>query len=166
MVTGNDLVAQVQHLDASIDTFNIYTSHYDVAHLNVKGMTTVFEQVKPLEIPEPDAKAIADATAPITMKLNVGKVDLDDVKVTYNNAPSALYTQFDIDRLLMDGRNLDLQRNLVHLDELQLNNTASEDDGIWPRDACQLAINQYLDFSEWRVPVQLTALGERVDLGL
>lgn len=125
VVTGNDMVTQVDHLDAAIDTFNINTPHYDIATLNVKGLETVFKQAKPLAPVEPNAQAMSDAAEPIPLKLNVGKVDLDDVQVDYSNALSSLYTKFNIDHLVLDGRRLDLQNNVVHLDELRLDNTSS-----------------------------------------
>ncbi len=125
VVTGNDMVAHVAHLDAAIDTFNIYTPQYDITTLNVKGLQTVFKQAKPLAPVEPMSQAVADAAEPIPLKLNIGQVNLDDVKVDYSNALSALYTKFNIDKLVLDGRRMDLQNNVVHLDELRLDNTAS-----------------------------------------
>lgn len=125
VVTGNDMVAHVAHLDAAIDTFNIYTPQYDIATLNVKGLQTVFKQVKPLAPVEAMSQAVAKAAEPIPLKLNIGNVNLDDVKVDYSNVPSALYTKFNIDKLVLDGRRLDLQNNVVHLDELRLDNTTS-----------------------------------------
>lgn len=125
IVTGNDMWAQVDHLDVSIDTFNMYTPQYDIATLNVKGLETVFKQAKPLAPVEPTSQAVAEAAAPIPLKLNFEKVTLDDVKVDYSNAPSALYTNFNVDHLVLDGRQFDLQNNIIHLDELRLDNTVS-----------------------------------------
>jgi len=125
VITGSDMMAHVGHLDAAIDTFDIYAPKYEVETLNVKNLVAVIKQNKPLLPPEPDAVAVAEATAPIAMDLNFGKIDLDNIDVQFSNAASALFTDFKVDRLVAEGKNLDLRNNAIHLGQVRLDNTAS-----------------------------------------
>lgn len=125
VVTGSDMMAHVGHLDAAIDTFDLYAPKYDIETLTVKDLVAVIKQHKPLAQPEPDAVAMADAAAPIEMDLGFNKLDLDNVSVSFSNDVSALYTDFKVDRLEAQGKKLDLRNNAIHLGEVRLDNTAS-----------------------------------------
>ena len=125
VITGNDMMVHVGNLDAAIDTFNIYQPNYNIGTLDVKDLVAVIKQSKPIVQPEPVAKDVAEAAAPISMQLGFGKINLDNIKVNYSNDVSALYTDFDIDQLVVDGRQLDLPNNTIYLDELRLDNASS-----------------------------------------
>lgn len=125
VITGYDMVAHLNTLKAKIDTLNPYTSHYDVSSLVVLGLTGRFNQSTPLVKPEPVSKDLAEAATPITMKLNFDRVQLDDINFDYGNNVSAFFTQFRIGHLLADGRSLDLQNRVIHLDALRLDNAVS-----------------------------------------
>ena len=125
VVTGNDMFAAIQDLSIRIDTLNPTTLHYVVPQLTVKGMQVRFNQATPLVTPEPVANDVAEAAQPAAMKLNFGNITLDDVDVQYGNDVSAFYTLLDIGRLVVDGRNIDLQRQVLHLDQLRLDNSVS-----------------------------------------
>lgn len=125
VVTGSDMWAHINVLNADIDTLNPYQQHYEVPELNVKGMTVRFTQRSPLATPEPIAKDVAEAALPSPMKLNFGKIQLEDFKIDYSNNVSSFYTNLDFDYLLADGKKLDLQNRMILLDELTLNDATS-----------------------------------------
>lgn len=123
VVTGNDMTAHLNSLTAKIDSLNPSTLHYDVPSLVVKGLHGRFFQSTPLVKPEPVAKDLAEAATPPVMKLAFGRVQLDDIVFDYRNNVSSFFTDFKIGHLLADGRNLDLQNRIIHLDALQLDNS-------------------------------------------
>ena len=125
VVTGNDMFAAINDLSLRIDTLNPTTMHYAVPELTVKGMQVRFNQATPLVTPEPIAKDLAEAAQPAAMKLNFGNITLDDVDVQYGNDVSAFYTLLDIGHLVVDGRQIDLQGQVLHLDQLRLDNSVS-----------------------------------------
>ncbi|HEY0751379.1 MAG TPA: hypothetical protein VGD26_09490, partial [Chitinophagaceae bacterium] len=125
VVTGSDMWAHINNLNADIDTLNPYDQHYEVPELNVKGMTVRFTQRSPLATPEPVAKDVAEAAIPSPMKLNFGKIQLEDFKIDYSNNVSSFYTTLNFDYLLADGKKLDLQNRMIFLDELTLNDATS-----------------------------------------
>ncbi|WP_158513017.1 translocation/assembly module TamB domain-containing protein [Flavisolibacter tropicus] len=125
VITGNDMYAAINNLSLNIDTLNPYTSHYILPSMTAKGIKVRFNQATPLVTPDPLSKDIAEAAEPITMKLSLGNVVLDDLDLQYGNDVSAFYTLFNIGHLVLDGRQLDLQNQVLHLDKLQLDNAVS-----------------------------------------
>ncbi|MBD0294927.1 MAG: translocation/assembly module TamB [Flavisolibacter sp.] len=123
VITGNDMLVHVDELTAKIDTLDPYKFHFDVPSLAVNKMTARLYQSKPLVEPEPPSKDMADAAEPIAMKLNLGTITLNDIDIDYGNDVSAFYTDLNIGHLVVDGKNLDLQNQIIHLDELTMNNT-------------------------------------------
>lgn len=122
VVTGNDMVLHVNNLDACIDTLNPYTQHYSVPSLSVNGLTARFNQTKPLVISDTTAST---AATPIDFKLAFGKVNFSQVNLEYNNEPSAVYTQFNIGQLVVDGKAFDMQNCMLHLTQLKLDGSKS-----------------------------------------
>ena len=125
IVTGNDMFAHIKNLTADVDTLNPYDQQYAVPQLTVKGMVVRFTQRSPLTTAEPVSKDIAEAATASPMKLNFGKIQLEDFDLEYGNDVSSFYTKFNIDYLLADGKELNLQNRVVHLDELTLNDATT-----------------------------------------
>jgi translocation and assembly module TamB len=125
VITGNDMFAAINTLSLNIDTLNPYTSRYILPSLTANGIKVRFNQATPLVTPEPMAKDLAEAAQPAAMYLNFDKVTLDDVDIQYGNDVSAFYTLFDIDHLVLDGRQINLQDQVIHLDQLQVDNAVS-----------------------------------------
>ena len=125
VITGNDMVVQIGSVAVAIDSLNINTPNYDLGTIDIKNIVAVLKQTKPLVTPEPVAKDVADATAPITMKLGFDKVNLDNIKIDYSNDVSAFYTALNLDALVLDGKTLDLENRVIHFDKLRIDNTTT-----------------------------------------
>ncbi|HUP12837.1 MAG TPA: hypothetical protein VM187_11505, partial [Niastella sp.] len=125
VLTGNDMFVQVGSLSAGIDSLNLETPSYQLGTIDLKNVVAVVKQSTPLATPEPAAKDISDATAPIAMQLGFEKVNLADINIEYTNDVSAFYTSLKLDNLVLDGKDLDLQNRLVHFDKLKIDNTAT-----------------------------------------
>ncbi|HVG40122.1 MAG TPA: translocation/assembly module TamB domain-containing protein, partial [Chitinophagaceae bacterium] len=125
VVTGNDMQLGVGSLVTTLDSIDAFKQHYAINTLDVKDLTAVINQTKPMMVSEPASKDMADAAAPITMKLDFNKINLDNINLVYGNDVSAFYTKFNIDNLLVEGKEIDLQNNVIHLENLKLDNTIS-----------------------------------------
>jgi hypothetical protein len=122
VITGNDMTLRVNKLDAIIDTLNPYIQQYSIPSLTVSGLTARFNQTTPLVVA--DTTASTPAT-PIAFKLAFDKVNLNQVLFEYNNDPSAMFTNFSIGDLVLDGKAFDMQNRVLHLSQLKLDETNS-----------------------------------------
>jgi hypothetical protein len=82
-----------------------------------------FNQTTPLVKHDPLSVDMAEAAEPITVKLDFGTVNLNRVKMEYRNEESEFYTRLNIGRLSAEGKDFDLQNQVVHLNKLSLENT-------------------------------------------
>jgi hypothetical protein len=123
VLTGNDMTVQIGSLAAGIDSLDLNTSLYKLGTIDLKNVVAVVKQTKPLATPEPPAEDSADAVAPVAMQLGFEKVALDNISIDYGNDVSAFYTALNLDRLELDGKNLDLQNRIIHFDKLRIDNT-------------------------------------------
>lgn len=125
-VAGNDVWAQIGNLSTTFDSIDVDVPHVDIESLIVRNIRIRARQTKPLLTPEPLSKDLAEARQPTSMQLGFGTIDLSKVHIDYSNEVSALFTNIAIGQLKGKGRNLDLQRNRFHLEELLLNNTTAD----------------------------------------
>lgn len=128
VITGNDMFANLKNLRAEIDSIDLTGLHFNVPSLKVDGLVTNIQQTKPLvdgilETPDSSTNAVT-ATAPV-MDLDFGVVDLTNIHVNYGNEVSAFFTQFNIGQLRVDGKDMDLANQSVHLQKIKLANAAS-----------------------------------------
>lgn len=123
VITGNKMQLKVGELSARLDTLDIYKSNFSIPSVGLSDVAIKFFQTTPLVKPNPEAVDIAEAAEPITMQLNFGTIDLNRVKVDYNNDVSSFYTNLNIGKLRTEGKKFDLQNQVVHLSKLELDNT-------------------------------------------
>ena len=123
VITGNDMFAHIGNFSATIDTFDIYTQHFDIPSVIARNVTVRIKQIKPLLEPKPLAVDIAEATRPSTMRFNLGNIDLSKINVDYGNDVSAFYTTLNIGQLKGVERLIDLQNNRIYFDQVALNNS-------------------------------------------
>ncbi|HVG14471.1 MAG TPA: hypothetical protein VM935_05905, partial [Chitinophagaceae bacterium] len=126
VVTGNDMLLRVGNFSTRIDSLNLETSHFVIPSVDLSDVTLRFNQTTPLvAAADPIATDMAAAAEPITMKLDFGKINLNRINLLYSNDVSDLYSQVNIGQLSTEGKNLDLQNQVVHLKNLALNNTTA-----------------------------------------
>jgi hypothetical protein len=123
VITGNDLFAHVGNLSATLDSLDPYMPKVVMPTLIVRNVQVRMKQVTPLLQPKPLAQDVAQATQPTTAKFNFGTIDLNKITIDYGNDVSAFYTNTYIGRLVLDGKQLDLQNNKIWLDQIALNNS-------------------------------------------
>src|SRR5436190_3091590 len=108
VITGSDVEAWVNHLDASINKFDPNNLVIDVPRTNIDGLTARIYQQKPLATPEPLSKDIAEAESPVKMLLNFKEINLKNINLNYGNDVSAFYTNLDLGKLNVTPRDIDI----------------------------------------------------------
>jgi len=123
VITGNDLIAHIGNLSATIDTLDPYTQHFDIPTIIARNVTARIKQVKPLLEPKPLAVDIAEAAKPSPMMFNLGTIDLSKINIDYGNDVSAFYTTLNFGQVKGTERLIDLQNNRIYFDQVVLNNS-------------------------------------------
>lgn len=126
VITGNDMFARIGNLSATLDSLDPYKGHFDIPTLIARNVTAKIKQTKPLIKPEPLAKDLADAAAPVPFNLQLGSIDLSRISVDYSNDVSAFYTTLNLGQLKATSKHLDLANNKIHLDGATLSGTTAK----------------------------------------
>ena len=123
VITGNDMKLKVGDLSARIDTLDIYHSNFVVPSFDLSDVSILFNQTTPLVKPKSLSVDLDEAAEPLSMKLYFGTINLSRVKLDYNNQISSFYTNLNIGRLKTEGKDFNLEKQVVHLKRLELTNT-------------------------------------------
>ncbi|MFT3933512.1 MAG: translocation/assembly module TamB domain-containing protein [Chitinophagaceae bacterium] len=125
VVTGNDMEVWIDHSDTRIDKIDLNHMEYIVPLVAIKGVKARIYQNKPLQTPPENgdsAKNTADAQA---LQLVLKKIDLSDISLDYKNNVSALYSSINLGELKGDVQDFDMNKQVILLNNLQLNNTTA-----------------------------------------
>jgi hypothetical protein len=125
VVNGSDMEVFVGHLDTRIDVFDPAHAVYSVPTTQLSGLRASIYQRKPLVTSESPATDQAEAAEAPAMQLSFKQIALDDCHLDYGNDESALYTNLQLGELTLDMQQLDLNKRLIKLDEVILNNTTT-----------------------------------------
>lgn len=123
-VTGNDGIFRLGKLETNIKTFDPGKSVYSIPYINIKDISSSLHQYKPLLVPEPEAVVEAESNEPINADLQLGTIDLNNIKFDYVNDVSALKSNLHLGKFALIVNKIDLSKLYVKLEEIQLNNTS------------------------------------------
>lgn len=123
VVSGMDSEAWLEHFDTKIDKLDPGLSLFDIPRTHISGLTARVYQTKPLSTPDPVIKDKIEAQEPIAMKLLFKELDLQKIKVDFRNDVSSFYANLDLGQLNVKPQNIDLEKRIVHVDALTLQNT-------------------------------------------
>jgi translocation and assembly module TamB len=117
VITGSDMFGRVGNLSVAIVNFDPITSDYNLSSIIGRNITADIKQNKPLLESIAADKQTAD---PINFQL--GTLDLSRVALRFDNDVSSFYSTYSIGRIKAEGRNLDLNNNIIDLEHLELTN--------------------------------------------
>src|SRR5262245_2256476 len=83
VITGSDMDARIDHLEATNDTMDLEHLYFDVPKTDINGLTARIYQVKPLATPDPEIKDIIEAKQPSSMHLDFKEANLQNVRLDY-----------------------------------------------------------------------------------
>jgi len=121
IVTGNDMEVWIEHSNTNIDKLDPSHMQYSVPLIEMNGVKARIYQNKPLQTPEENTAAIKKTDQPGPLQLAFKKIDLSDIALDYRNTVSALYSNIQLGELKGNVRTFDLYRQLIMLNEIQLN---------------------------------------------
>ncbi|MBX3255849.1 MAG: translocation/assembly module TamB domain-containing protein [Chitinophagaceae bacterium] len=124
-VTGNDVDAYLSRFNADIAAFDLDKNAFKIPSVLLEGFTARILQVKPLATPEPEEKSTVKAPGPIALQLDIGKIDLEKIKVDYSNELSAMFADLNLGTLNIRPGKTDLANRLIDIETIQLDNTTA-----------------------------------------
>ncbi|HET9429769.1 MAG TPA: hypothetical protein VFO70_01275, partial [Chitinophagaceae bacterium] len=123
-ISGNDLAAWINHLDARIDLFDPQRLQFDVPEATIDGLDAHIYQRKPLASEESQTKDIKEALEPIPLQIQFKKTSLNNIELNYRNDVSATYADFDLGKLVVEAENIDLPHRIINLEGLLLDRSS------------------------------------------
>lgn len=124
VVTGNDVETWIGHSDTKFDKIDPTHQQFSISLLEMNGIRAKVYQSKPLKTPDENAALKKPDTANL-FQLALKKINLTDIALDYRNEVSALYSNIQLGELKGDVKTFDLNKQLIVLNEIQLNKTTA-----------------------------------------
>ena len=124
IVNGNDAEAWLDHFSTRFKKFNSNSLIFEIPNTTVKGLTARFYQREPLAVPKPEAERKEKAENPVPLQMDLGNIDLDNVKLDYRNDVSSTYANLDLNNLNLKTEKFDFANKLIDLKSFVLENSS------------------------------------------
>jgi hypothetical protein len=122
---GYDVGVALDHFDTDIKTFDLDKQDFKVDGIRLDGLTSSIRQYKPLadKLPEIDSVSAQQKTVLPTIALNT--VILSRISFDYRNEIDSVFSNVQLGKLEIEPENIDLNKQILKLDELNLENTTA-----------------------------------------
>lgn len=126
-VSGSDVRFRLAHFDTRITDFDLDNMRYNIPKMKLAGLNATIYQRKPVKI-----KAVTNENTPSVtktpssspvMNLTLGTIDLSKIKVDYKNDITAINTQVDLGKLLVQMNKIDIRNQDVLVKSINLSDT-------------------------------------------
>ncbi|RKD13184.1 hypothetical protein BCY91_10180 [Pelobium manganitolerans] len=122
-ISKNNLDVYVNHFDTRIRRFNLDSMDFKIPKITLNGLNLQLKQGMLDEVAK-GAVAVADsASASPDLKLDLGKVDLSQIVIGYDNEGTHLNTELNLGKLIIDFNKIDLKKQLVDIKSIDFRNT-------------------------------------------
>ena len=116
----NDISVNLNHFDTKIKTFDLNKMEFDIPKAKIDGLKLKFKQ----GIASANTKkATSNKSSETNLNLKLGKVDLSKIDIVYENEASKLNTKINLEKLNLAFNSIDLNKELIDIETLELNNT-------------------------------------------
>jgi translocation and assembly module TamB len=122
-ITGNDATFSLGHFETAFKTFDPFKYVFDLPKISLSDTRIKIRQYKPLLVPEPMAVVEAESNEPFDLALTLGKLDLKNIEVDYDNKVSALTTKLSLGLLKTELKKTDLSKLHLQFSNTELSNT-------------------------------------------
>ncbi|QNL49457.1 translocation/assembly module TamB [Olivibacter sp. SDN3] len=124
-VIGTSADFNLAHFDTRIKTFDLNNMRFEIPKINIKGINTAVKQwavAQAADAPSPEDLGVETATSPEPEMpdLKIGSLNVEDIKVDYDDEVGALQANLLFKQLLVDfneidlkGENIDIKRILL-----------------------------------------------------
>ncbi len=124
VVTGSDMEVWIEHSQTKFDKLDLTHMQFGIPLVELKGIRGRIYQNKPLQVPVTDTAALQTGST-AALQLSLKKIQLSDIAIDYRNNVSALYSNVQLGELTGNVQTFDMAKQLVVVDEIQLNKTTA-----------------------------------------
>ncbi len=124
-VTANDVDFHLGHFDTRIKKFDLDKMKFAIPKMVMSDVNAKIIQRKPPLKNESPAKVEADSNKPFNLDLNLGIIDLKNIHLNYQNDISALKSDINLGKLLVEVDSINLKKQRIALKNLLLNDSRS-----------------------------------------
>ncbi len=122
-IEGVDATVNLGMFETSIDTFDPSRSDYSIPNIKLAGISSSIRQYKPFVKPKPMDSIEAKSNEPIQVQLKLKDIQLESIRLYYENDISHLYAAINLGKLKMLAGTTDLSKLFIQVKQLQLDNT-------------------------------------------
>lgn len=119
-ISKNDLSASIGHFDTRIKKFDLDKLEFDVPRVKLNGLKVRLKQGLVAEVAQGTQKVAEEASKQPDLKLKLGKLQLANIDVGYDNEGSHLDTGIKLKKLNVAVNTIDLKGQLIDLDNIEL----------------------------------------------
>ncbi|GIZ07661.1 translocation/assembly module TamB [Flavobacterium sp. UMI-01] len=124
-VSQNDLALFIHHFDTKIKKIDLEHLAFDIPDIRLNGFELFLNQ-DVVEVATNVAQEVSDNASSKKVKLNLKTIQLDAIKVRYKNAITQLGTQIQLGKLHTEVESIDLEKQQIKFNSIELNNTSGE----------------------------------------
>ncbi len=121
-ISKNNLSAVIKHFDTRIKKFDLDNMDFEVPKINLDGLKLILKQGMIAEIAQNSQKAAEEASKKPNLKLKLGKINIANIDIGYDNAGSRLDTGLKLKKLFIEVNEIDLKKQLIDLENIELEN--------------------------------------------
>lgn len=119
-ITKNNLSAKLNHFDTRIRKFDLDKMEFTVPKIKLDGLKLILKQGMIAEVAQGTQKVAEAASKQPDLKLKLGKIDIANVNISYDNEGSRLDTGINLKKLFVEVNDIDLKKQMIDLDNLEI----------------------------------------------
>lgn len=121
-ISKNNLSANLTHFDTRIRKFDLDKMEFTVPKINLDGLKLTLKQGMIAEIAQGTQKAAEEASKKPDLKLKLGKINIANVSIGYDNEGSRLDTGLELKKLFVEVNEIDLKTQMIDLENIEIDN--------------------------------------------
>ncbi|MFT3796233.1 translocation/assembly module TamB domain-containing protein [Flavobacterium sp.] len=120
-ISKNDLKVYLAHFDTQIDQFDLDKLEFDVPKIKLDGLDLKLKQGQLVQEVAVKTREVTDSLAQQpNLKLKLGTIDLNKIKIGYDNEGTKMNTGVAFHKMLIRVNNLDIQKQIIDLESLDI----------------------------------------------
>lgn len=143
---------RLKNFDTKVKKFDLQDNMaFDLPSIKMDGLTTSIKQWKVDEVPirQTESNNLSeDKLATLLPDISTKTIDLNDISISYKDSSSALDTKFEIQKLVVNADIIDLNKEIIKLNKLELDNSNSE---IIINNIAKTTASESASESNWKV---------------
>ncbi|MHA3789110.1 translocation/assembly module TamB domain-containing protein [Flavobacterium hauense] len=119
-ITKNNLSANLKHFDTRIRKFDLDKMEFTIPKIKLDGLKLTLKQGMIAQVAQGTQKVAEEASKQPDLKLKLGKIDITNVAIGYDNEGSRLDTGLNLKKLFVDVNDIDLKKQMIDLKNLEI----------------------------------------------